>query len=223
VTSTNALILQHQDDAPPGLVLEVLEAHGLPSQTVRLDRGEALPDPSTVTIAVTLGSDASADDRGRAWVRTELEWIAGADRAGTAVLGLCFGAQALAAALGGGVERATAPERGWVRVRTAEPALVGHGPWLAWHDDVIDLPGSAQLLAQNDSGPQAFRLGRHLGVQFHPEVTPQIVRDWVDSSRDGDATDAQKLLADTAREFPHAADRARTLFTGFISSVRRRS
>src|SRR5438132_4727875 len=63
--STNVLILQHDDDAPAGLVLDVLRAADLPWQTVRLDLGEPLPDPSAVALAVSLGSDASADDTRR--------------------------------------------------------------------------------------------------------------------------------------------------------------
>jgi len=73
-------------------------------------------------------------------------------------------------------------------------------------------------VAENPSGPQAFRLGRHLGLQFHPEVTPQIVGEWIAGSREGDL-DSEAMLADTAREFDAAGTRALGLFAGFIAGA----
>jgi len=189
-----AVILQHQDDAPAGLLVDVLNASGLRWQTVRLDRGESLPDPDSVALAVTLGSEHSAHDMRQEWIAPEIDWLRQADDAGTVIFGVCFGAQALALALGGAVERACRPERGWVQISTALPALVAPGPWLAWHDDAILLPPGAELLAHNGSGPQAFRAGPHLGVQFHPEVTPEIVAGWVLSERTGRLDTQDRIL-----------------------------
>ena len=98
----SAVVLQHRDDAPGGLLIDVLAASGLRSTIVRVDRGEPLPDPGSFTLAVTLGRDGSADEPAGA-LSTELDWLRQADRAGTAMLGVGFGAQALAVALGGGV------------------------------------------------------------------------------------------------------------------------
>ena len=216
---STALILQHQDDAPAGLAIDALKSRGMPHRVVRLDRDDALPDPDTVALAIVLGSEASAND-GHDWIARELAWLRAADRAQTPVLGVCFGAQSLALALGGGVGRARRPERGWVRITTAEPALIGPGPWLTWHDDEIILPTGAELLAHNDSGVQAFRVRGHLGVQFHPEVTPRIVAAWAHDSRD-EEIDVPALLKETSRESGRAAADAGVLFTGFIDGARR--
>jgi GMP synthase-like glutamine amidotransferase len=215
----NAVILQHQDDAPAGLLLDALAAAGVDWRTVHLDRGELPPEPESLELAVSLGSDASADDAGRDWIAGELEWLRAADGAGTTILGLCFGAQSLALALGGGVARARLPERGWVWISTDQPDFVGSGPWLTWHDDVIELPPGAELLAHNHSGPQAFRAGRHLGLQFHPEATPEIVAGWVLASRAGELDD-QAILDRAAPEWRRASAGARRLFATFLSSVR---
>jgi GMP synthase (glutamine-hydrolysing) len=212
-----ALVLQHRDYAPGGVLLDALGAHGLQPTTVRVDRGEQLPEPGSIRLAVVLGSDGSVNPGGRGWSDTELDWLRDADRAGTAVLGVGLGAQALAVAMGGGVEPARQPQRAWVQVSTAVPEWIAPGPWLAWHEDAIRIPPKAGLLAHNRIGPQAFRLHRHLGVQFHPEVTPEIVSSWV--ARSDVTLDVQGILEATSRDFRTASAGAHRLFSAFIGSV----
>ncbi len=197
----------------------MLGARGVDLQVVRLDAGDELPDPASVTHAITLGSEASADDPSRAWIATEREWLRHADRVGTPILGICFGAQLLAIALGGGVRRAQQPERGWIEISTTEPDLVAAGPWLSWHEDSLLLPDGAELLAHNPCGTQAYRYGPHLGLQFHPEVTPAIVRGWVQTSNDPHR-DARALLHGRERDFRRASDQASWLFGAFIDGRR---
>ena len=160
-------------------MIDVLAAAGFRSSTVRVDRGEPLPDAGSVTLAVTLGCDGAAAERAAGWIETELEWLRQADSAGTAVLGVGFGAQALALALGGGVRRAPRGRHGWVWISSSIPGWISSGPWLAWQDDVIRLPPGARLLAHDPLGPQAYSVSGHLGIQFHPEVTPKILSDWI--------------------------------------------
>src|SRR5579862_6513235 len=176
---SSAVVLQHRDDAPGGVVVDVLTTTGFSSTTVRVDRGEPLPDPASITLAVTLGRDGASGEWAAEWVDTELEWLRQADRAGTAVLGVGLGAQALALAFGGGVERASRTRHGWVWISSAIPGWIAPGPWLAWQEDVIRLPPRARLLAHDPVGPQAFMTNRHLGIQFHPEVTSKILGGWV--------------------------------------------
>jgi GMP synthase-like glutamine amidotransferase len=156
-TEGTALVLQHREDSPGGLLLDVLAERGLRATTVRVDRGESLPEPGSSSLAFTLGSAGAVDRPAREWTHPsdlELDWLRQADRAGTAVLGIGLGAQALAVALGGGVERAPRPQPGWIGVATAVPDLIAPGPWLAWHDHVIRLPARAQLLAHDRVGPR---------------------------------------------------------------------
>ena len=111
-------------------------------------------------------------------METTIEWLRTADAVALPVLGICFGAQALAAALGGCVLRNAQPEVGWVTVESNDAEHVPSGPWLAWHEDGFTLPPLAYELARNAFGVQAFCHCRHLAVQFHPEVTPAIVDAW---------------------------------------------
>ncbi len=69
------------------------------------------------------------------WVADEIAYARSLISLGVPVLGICFGGQMLAAALGGTVSRAPIPEIGWVSVSSDEPALIEPGPWLEWHFD----------------------------------------------------------------------------------------
>jgi GMP synthase-like glutamine amidotransferase len=82
---------------------------------------------------------------------------------------------------------------------------------------VIALPPGAQLLAVNRLGPQAFRVGRHLGVQFHPETTPANVAEWVKTC--DEPIDARVLLDVTTRDTEAAAWCTRRLLSTFIHSI----
>jgi len=172
-----SLVLQHDHNAPAGLLGDWLAARG-DVTTARMDRGERPPAPDGFDLLVTLGSEHAADDDTLPWQADERAALAAADAAAVPILGVCFGAQSLARALGGGVRRAARPELGWIAVGTRAPELIDDGPWFAWHDDELVPPPGAEVLAANASGVQAFRAGHHLGVQFHPEVTPAIVASW---------------------------------------------
>lgn len=210
------LVVQHQDDAPPGLIEGWARDRGVSLAVVRPDRGEPLPTPRDFERAIVLGSDRSTFDPAT-WIAPERDWIVEADRAGLPILGICFGAQLLASALGGDSRRAGAKEVGWLDVRSA--GAVERGPWLMWHRDVIELPPTARSLARNGFGPQAFAVGPHLGVQFHPEATPDIVAGWIAGTEklEEAGVDPAALLAETERRADVAAENAARLFDAFVA------
>ena len=228
IARDTAAILQLRDDVPAGLLMDVLGHHGLHARTVRVDRDESLPDPRSLAAAIVLGTANSVVyNRASRWLHTELEWIRQADRAGTPVLGLGSGAHALATALGGGVEPAQRPRRGWIRVETELPDVIVRGPWLAWNEGLIELPPGAQLLAYDRVGPQAFSIRGHLGAQFHPEVRPETVASWVGFRRgeavDGQPLDGQAVLEATSREQLAAMAASARLLSAFIDTAQRRA
>jgi GMP synthase-like glutamine amidotransferase len=201
------LVLQTQADAPPGLLAPWAEARELELKVVRIDLGEPLPDPRDVDFAVALGSSASVVTPAHDWIGAEVEWLREADAAGVPVLGICFGAQALAAALGARVHRLREPEIGWIEVQTADAGHIPGGPWVAWHEDGFELPPLAYELARNAFGVQAFCHRRHLAVQFHPEATAAIATGWDEHGR-------HHFAAGPAGQAAAAADR---LFDGFAA------
>ncbi len=138
------------------------------------------------------------------------------------VLGLCFGGQLLARVAGGRSFRSDRAEIGWAPVQSNDPDLIPPGPWFNWHFDSFTLPPGAKLIAETDVGPQAYVIGRSLGLQFHPEVTPEIMDAWVKSYRhelDGDGVDPDALLEETHRIAPEVRKRSEHLFNHFLTEI----
>jgi GMP synthase (glutamine-hydrolysing) len=198
---------------------EWLEARGYAIDTARLDGGDVAPDPAAYDLVVSLGSAEAADDDAVAWQATEQRTLRAADAAGTPVVGVCFGGQALSRALGGSVRRAARPELGWVSVGSAAPDLVADGPWMTWHKDEMLPPGGAEVLARNASGVQAWRLRGHVAVQFHPEADARIVDEWIALDREGAnalGADPDALREQTLRHAAQARERAFALFDALL-------
>lgn len=208
-----ALVIEHEPDIPGGLVDEWLSGRGADVDVYRIaTEARDAPDPTDYDLVVTLGSECAAFDDTVAWLARERRLLAAAADADVPVLGICFGGQLLARVLGGEARRAESREIAWVTVDSRDRTLIDEGPWLQWHSDTFTLPPGAKLLADGAVGPAAFALGRSLGLQFHPEVTPELVAAWVAGSSDElerEGVDAERLVAES-RAYD-AGNRARTL------------
>jgi GMP synthase-like glutamine amidotransferase len=208
------LVIRHHEEDSAGLVAAAFEAHGAEFSVHMFPQDGPLPAVDGTDHVIVLGAISSVYDDGpaRDWIAAELAWLRRVDEAGVPVLGICFGAQALAAALGGGVEAAARKEVGWTVIDSVDPELIPPGPWLEFHGDRCILPPQARLLASNEVGPQAFRLGPHLAVQFHPEVDGPQLKLWLDAGGREEAIraghDPDKLLAETIAQEPASRDRA---------------
>ena len=190
-----------------------------------------LPDPTRYDAVVPMGAPWSVYDEATigTWVGAELAFLRAAHDAGVPVLGICFGGQALAAALGGRVVAAGTTTIGWQTVATSRPDLVEAGPWFQWHGDRWELPpdlAGAAIAATSDC-EQAFLVGRSLGLQFHPELTPAMLAGWLDNGgrelARAHGVDPDELVAGTDREADAAAARARRLVARFVAAVARRA
>jgi GMP synthase (glutamine-hydrolysing) len=102
------------------------------------------------------------------------------------------------------------------------PILVSEGPWFQWHVDAITPPTSAEVVATSDCCVQAYRVGKHLAVQFHPEITTKHAIEWPASDPAGLAESgisAADMLEITEALLPQAVQRANELWRSFCSNA----
>ncbi|WP_123621200.1 type 1 glutamine amidotransferase [Halorubrum sp. CSM-61] len=186
-----------------------------------------LPDHTEFDGVVVTGSRSSVywDE---AWIPPLVDYVREAAAAGLPVLGVCYGHQVLAEALGGRVAGMDEFEIGYneVRRRGDDELFAGideeftvfttHG------DAVVELPPGATLLAENDHGVHAFRDGHCWGVQFHPEYDLESARDVTEGKRErlGDAR-VDAVLAEITPDAYEAACEVKPLFNNFVAYARR--
>jgi GMP synthase (glutamine-hydrolysing) len=184
------LLVQHVAFEGPGAIAQAIAEAGGALTVLRMDRGDLLPLPAVfaeVAGLVVMGGPMSVHDD-LAWLAEERALLRRAVEAGLPVLGVCLGAQQLAAALGAPVLEGPAPEYGVGEVHLTTAAIsdpvLGPAPTplpcVHWHGDTFGLPEGAVRLAGNAAYEnQAFRFGdRAYGLQFHVEVTASLVAHW---------------------------------------------
>lgn len=178
------LVVEHDPLSTPERVGAHLEKRGakLESFVVVQD----IADPAVTAtfpddpydLVVLMGSPWSVyEERVQGWVRPELDFVRSRLAAGVPMLGICFGAQTMSAALGGKVSHAARPEYGWTEVGSATEHIAD-GPWFQFHHDEFTVPPGGVELARNESGVQSFLTGRGLAVQFHPEMSADLLASW---------------------------------------------
>ena len=132
------------------------------------------------------------------------------------LLGICFGGQMLSHALGGEVTRQAAPHIAWETPESDVEEL--RAPWVLLHNDAFTVPPGADLLAEADHAPIAFRYGRAWGVQFHPEVDAEILAQVFDDVGTPAEVSAPQVEALRARADAQRTDSLR-LFDRFWAEV----
>ena len=221
------VIFQHSADCPADILIDSLHAFGQRMRVVKLHAGQAVPvDLDDVHGVVSLGGPQTVHEMNAPWMQAEMGLLRDAHGAGIPVLGLCLGAQLLAAALGGETGRMAAPEVGWKDIALSpqgrEDALFAGQPWkgpqFCWHSDQVSkLPEGATLLASSAGCKvQAYAVGlRSYGIQYHPEWSGATVRREIEGGAAsvkaaGESVDA--LLADTQRLAAQSERLARRFF-----------
>jgi GMP synthase-like glutamine amidotransferase len=186
------------------------------------------PSPDLFDAVVLFGAPWSVYDTATigTWVGDEIAFARSALGLGVPVLGICFGGQLLATAVGGSVAAAPTPEIGWTPVAEDPSGLIEPGPWFSWHFDRFTAPAAAAVLSRTALAEQAFCLGRALGLQFHPEVNEEVLDAWLraggQEQLSGLGIDPEPLLAQTRSLTNAAAGRALELVRRFVTDVAQR-
>lgn len=179
-------IFQHTEVGAPGSIPELLAELGVATRVLRIVDGAPVPqDPQDFSGLVFMGGYMGVDDD-LPWIAQELALIRCAAAQGIPVMGHCLGSQLLAKALGAEVTRAERSEIGWSQLQLEPGALAqewfGQPPGQAlltfqWHGDTFGIPPGAERIARSaHCENQAFVAdGRHLAIQSHLEMTPELV------------------------------------------------
>jgi GMP synthase-like glutamine amidotransferase len=179
-------ILRHAAADGPGYFAEHLSSRGIPQTLVHVDLGEAPPtDPTAFAGIALMGGPMSVNDS-LPWIAPELALIRAAIAADVPVIGHCLGGQLISKALGGEVTRNAVKEIGWGPIQIAPTPLAQHWFGLCreflsfhWHGETFAIPPGAERIASSAyCMNQAFALGKHLGMQCHVEMTPDMIRAW---------------------------------------------
>ncbi|MFJ7792496.1 type 1 glutamine amidotransferase [Pseudomonas sp. NPDC096950] len=162
---TELNLIQHHPAEGPGAIAEWARLRGITLKVFRADLGQ-LP-PTSAAPVILLGGPYESN-AGPEWLEDERQWLVASLEQGAAVFAICLGAQLLALSLGGNVRRMARPETGWTTMSFADGQVLNV---LEWHEDAIELPPGAQLLASSEAcEQQMYRVGpTRVGLQFHPE------------------------------------------------------
>lgn len=215
-----ALFIQHDHISPVGPVGQRLLDHGFEIETKLVVSEEnfenpnvhfSFPDIDDYDLIVPLGAPWGAWDDACIgnWLQPELDWIRNAVLSNKPVLGICFGGQLIARALGGTVSRSPKAEIGWTYIYSDDPSLVSNGPWFQFHYDRWTLPEGQGIkeIARNPVSSQAYIVNKTMGTQFHPELDSAALKGWMiwggtqevlEDGQDPDVMMAQTIAEDEA-------------------------
>lgn len=219
------LSLTHGPSVGPGVFRDAVRDAG--HELVGWSVPDAERPPADYDAILVFGGAMHPDQEERHdWLRRELRFLHAELERGTPVFGVCLGAQLLARAAGARVLAASEPEVGWVEVEltgagATDPvtaSLPKRFEAFQWHFYTHELPEGAVELARSRVCTQAFRLGRAIGVQFHPEVTSDHVERWLGEDP-ADVSDAGALREETARRIGAWNELGRSLCAAFLADA----
>lgn len=232
-------VIRHATTEEPGHFATFLESSRLPWQLIAIDRGDAVPRNSESFSGIAMmGGPMSVNDP-LPWIQTECELIRDAFTREVPLIGHCLGGQLISKALGGEVVVNPVKEIGWHPVQFERNAPAED--WLGnsareaivfqWHGETFSLPPGADRIATGcDCANQAFVLGPHLAMQFHVEMTEDLIRAWcAEWRRDYDPTrrpvssiqSPEEMLAQTKARLDPMRRLAERIYSRWVKGLRR--
>jgi GMP synthase-like glutamine amidotransferase len=216
--------IQHVPFEPPGMILDWAAEQHVDRKGIHIYQGERLPAAADGDVVVVMGGPMGVrDEDDHPWLRREKAFILDVIQRQVPIIGVCLGAQLIAAVLGAKVVRCPYRERGFSPVQLTREAarspLFENLPTtfspLHWHNDTFTIPDGGVRLAGNDACMnQAFLgPGRVLALQFHLEATPDLAYAWLKDSGAGEFSnpgvdenryvqDIDGLIASAMRQTP---------------------
>lgn len=240
------LVVQHEEDAGPGSFEHYLTANGLAFEIVRVFARDSMPGSVERYAGIcSLGGSMSVNDD-LPWIAAELALMRTADQHDVPIIGHCLGGQLLAKAFGAPVTRSAMKEIGWGEVEVEDIELsadwAGSQPTFElfqWHGDTFSVPAvGRRFLTSRLCADQAFVIERkkftHLGMQFHVEMTPQLVHAWATDpngvreiaaaiqSQDGDGVQGpEEMLLDVGERTQRMSVIANRIYSRWARGLRR--
>jgi len=231
-------VFRFSDTEGPGHFATFLDANRLPWKLVKLDEGEAVPATSEAFAGLAfMGGPMSANDE-LPWTQPVLALMRDAVSRGVPVIGHCLGGQMLSRALGGRVSVNPVKEIGWnpVEVDDNPTAREWFGPDLPafttfqWHGDTFSIPpGGQRILTGRHCPNQAYVVDdRHLGLQCHVEMTPEMIASWI-ASGSGEVRQnlsspavqpVEEIQAEMPAKLPDLSATAERLYRRWVTGLR---
>jgi len=221
----------------PGHFATFLDANRIAWRLVKLDEGEAVPESAEPFAGLAfMGGPMSANDD-LPWNKPVLALMRDAVERKVPVIGHCLGGQLLSKALGGEVKANPVKEIGWNRIlREDTPAArewVGpDGDFVTfqWHGETFSIPpGGERILTGPHCANQAYVVdGRHLGMQCHVEMTPEMIAAWLELGNDElqenlaspAVSPPERIRADQDERLPHLNRAAERLYTRWAKGLK---
>jgi GMP synthase-like glutamine amidotransferase len=231
-------VFRFSDTEGPGHFATFLDANRVPWTLVKLDEGDPVaPSSEAYSGLAFMGGPMSANDE-LPWTQPVLALMRDAVDRGVPVIGHCLGGQMLSRALGGKVTRNPVKEIGWNPVKVEDNATARE--WFGrdlpefttfqWHGDTFTIPpGGERILTGMHCPNQAYVVdGRHLGMQCHVEMTPEMIASWIGSGagevRDNLASPAvqpvEEIQAQMPQKLPRLSATAERLYTRWARNLK---
>ncbi len=235
-TPRKVLILQNVGTEGPGTIVRALREAGIHWDLVKAYAGEFIPSSlDGYSALIVLGGPMGAyEDDKFPYLLKEIRLIESVLREGYPMLGICLGSQLIAKAAGARVYKGSTKEIGWYKVSLTEEgvrdgltATLPHDQMVfQWHGDSFDLPTGGTLLATSKDYPnQLVRLGRSAyAMQFHLEVTEEMVRQWLEVGAAevkefGGAQLATSIIKDTEKYIGELTRLGSQVFSRFLRDI----
>ena len=177
-------VFQHTPSEPPGYFEHIFSEEGIPFDSALLWDDEPVSAGNATHLMFLGGPMSVNDEKDLPWLEEEKKLIRQAVKRHVPVLGLCLGAQLIASAYGAIVYQFM-KETGWYPVHITPEATGVFASFpktfrvFQMHGETFHLPVRGRLQCRGDTVVhQGFRLGSALGLQFHLEMTQDLIQEW---------------------------------------------